>query len=133
MKKTPQMFFLFSGGGFPHLSQELNKMKNLHGLVDDTVSNGTCKVCTYMNAVKTHRNVGKYTINGSYSVCVCMYIYIYIYYAYHIPPGWKDFVSASLRGGICRGLSTVQLEPTLLSQNLLLGHSGYRERRTRGH
>ena len=54
-------------------------MKNLHGLVDDTVSNGTCKVCTYMNAVKTHRNVGKYTINGSYSVCVCMYVYIYIH------------------------------------------------------
>ena len=57
-------------------SQELNTMKHLHGLVDDTVSDGTCKVFTYMNAVKTHRSVGKYTIKGSYSVCVCVYTYI---------------------------------------------------------
>ena len=28
-------------------------------------------------------------------MCVC----VYIYYAYHIPPGWKEFVSALLRGG----------------------------------
>ena len=119
-KKTLRCFCLLSGGGFPDLSQELNRMKNLHGVVGDTVSDGTCNVCTYMNAVKTHPNVGQYTIKGSYSVCV------YIYY------GGRTLFQHCC-GGIRRGLSTVQLEPTLLSQNLLLGRSGYRERRTRGH
>ena len=109
-------------------SQELNTMKHLHGLVDDTVSDGTCKVFTYMNAVKTHRSVGKYTIKGSYSVCVCIHILCLSH-----PTRVEGICFSIAAGGICRGLSTVQLEPTLLSQNLLLGRSGYRERRTWGH